>query len=151
MASLAGIAAQIESLDAQLALIGAELADQEALLSQRLTQAARVLELQRERASLEGQRARSRAEIARAVELGLGISSPEQIELVKQAALDTQDFVIEKWNERVEASKKIIIDNGNIITELTPEAQQEFMDTVQPIYDKRPGLKDIIEEIRAQQ
>ena len=41
-----------------------ELADQEALLSQRLTQASRVLELQRERASLEGQRARSRAEIA---------------------------------------------------------------------------------------
>jgi len=77
--------------------------------------------------------------------------TPEQIEMVKQAALDTQDFVIEKWNERVEASKKIIIDNGNIITELTPEAQQEFMDTVQPIYDKRPGLKDIIEEIRAQQ
>jgi tripartite ATP-independent transporter DctP family solute receptor len=77
--------------------------------------------------------------------------TPEQIELVKQAALDTQDYVIEKWNERVEASKKIIIDNGNIITELTPEAQQEFMDAVQPIYDKRPGLKDIIEEIRAQQ
>jgi tripartite ATP-independent transporter DctP family solute receptor len=77
--------------------------------------------------------------------------TPEQIELVKQAAMDTQDFVIEKWNERVEASKKIIIDNGNIITELTPEAQQEFMDAVQPIYDKRPHLKDIIEEIKAQQ
>jgi len=77
--------------------------------------------------------------------------TPEQIELVKQAALDTQDYVIEKWNERVEASKKIIVDNGNIITELTPEGQQEFMDAVQPIYDKRPVLKDIIEEIRAQQ
>ena len=77
--------------------------------------------------------------------------TPEQIELVKQAALDTQDYVVEKWNERVEASKKIIIDNGNIITELTPEGQQGFMDAVQPIYDKRPHLKDIIEEIKAQQ
>jgi tripartite ATP-independent transporter DctP family solute receptor len=77
--------------------------------------------------------------------------TPEQIELVKQAALDTQDFVVEKWNERVEASKKIVVDNGNIITELTPEAQQEFMDAVQPIYDKREHLKDIVEEIRAQQ
>jgi tripartite ATP-independent transporter DctP family solute receptor len=77
--------------------------------------------------------------------------TPEQIELIKQAALDTQDYVIEKWNERVEASKKIVIDNGNIITELTPEGQQEFMDAVQPIYDKRPHLKDIIEEIKAQQ
>jgi tripartite ATP-independent transporter DctP family solute receptor len=77
--------------------------------------------------------------------------TPEQIELVKQAAMDTQDFVVEKWNERVEASKKIVVDNGNIITELTPEAQQEFMDAVQPIYDKREHLKDIVEEIRAQQ
>ncbi len=78
--------------------------------------------------------------------------SPEQIELVQQAALDTQDYVVEKWNERVEASKKIIVDNGNTIIELTPEAQQEFMDAVQPLYDKYGAKhKEIIEEIRSQQ
>jgi HlyD family type I secretion membrane fusion protein len=61
---VAGIEAQIGSLDAQLDLIGSELVDQEELLNQRLTQAARVLELRRERAGLEGQRARLSAEIA---------------------------------------------------------------------------------------
>jgi TRAP-type C4-dicarboxylate transport system substrate-binding protein len=78
--------------------------------------------------------------------------TPEQRELVMKAAQDTQDFVIEKWNERVEASKKIIVENGNVITELTPEAQQGFMDAVQPLYDKY-GAKHsaIIEEIKAQQ
>ncbi len=78
--------------------------------------------------------------------------SPEQLQLVVQAARDTQDFVIEKWNERVEASKQKIIDNGNIITELTPEAQQGFMDAVKPLYDKY-GAKHqaIIERIKAAQ
>lgn len=61
---VAGILAQIDSLTAQIALLNAELADQEKLLSQGLTQAARVLELQRERASLEGQLGRSTAEVA---------------------------------------------------------------------------------------
>lgn len=59
-----GITAQIDSLAAQLALLDTELADQQALLDQRLTQAARVSQLQRERANLDGQRARSVAEIA---------------------------------------------------------------------------------------
>jgi len=78
--------------------------------------------------------------------------SPEQIELVMQAAKDTQDFVIEKWNERVEASKKKIVDNGNQITELSPEAFDGFVQAVQPLYEKY-GAKhqEIIDKIRAAQ
>ena len=78
--------------------------------------------------------------------------SPEQIQLVMEAAKETQDYVIEKWNERVEASKKIVIDNGNVITELSPEAFNGFVEAVQPLYEKY-GTKHqaIIEEIRAAQ
>ena len=78
--------------------------------------------------------------------------TPEQIELVMKAAKDTQDYVIEKWNERVASSKKIIMESGNTITVLTPEAQQGFMDAVKPLYEKY-GAKHsaIIEEIKAQQ
>jgi tripartite ATP-independent transporter DctP family solute receptor len=78
--------------------------------------------------------------------------SPEQIELVMQAAKDTQDYVTEKWNERVEASKKKIIDNGNQILELSPEAFDGFVKAVQPLYDKY-GAKhqEIIDKIRAAQ
>jgi len=78
--------------------------------------------------------------------------TPEQIALIQQAAKDSQEFVIEKWLERVEASKKKVIANGNVITELTPEAREGFVQAVQPLY-KTYGEKHkaLIEEIRAQQ
>ena len=78
--------------------------------------------------------------------------SPEQIQLVMEAAKETQDYVIEKWNERVEASKKIVLESGATVTELTPEAFQGFVDAVQPLYEKY-GAKhsEIIEKIRAAQ
>lgn len=79
--------------------------------------------------------------------------TPEQIALVMQAAKDTQDYVIEKWNERVEASKKIVMDSGDVtVTELTPEAFNGFVQAVQPLYEKYGAKhKEIIEEIRAAQ
>ena len=79
--------------------------------------------------------------------------TPEQIELVKQAAKDTQDFVIEKWNEREEASKKIVLGSGKVIeTELTPAAREEFVKAVQPLYEKYGAKhKALIDEIRAGQ
>ena len=72
--------------------------------------------------------------------------------VIQQAAKDSQEFVIEKWLERVEASKKKVIANGNVITELTPEAREGFVQAVQPMY-KTYGEKHkaLIEEIRAQE
>lgn len=67
-AQVAGIAEQIHALDRQLALLEAELAAQEALLDQGLTQAARVLALERETARLEGYRGALAAERAVATE-----------------------------------------------------------------------------------
>jgi len=78
--------------------------------------------------------------------------SPEQIALVMEAAKETQDYVIQKWNERVEASKKIILESGATVTELSPEAFNGFVDAVQPLYEKY-GAKhsEVIAEIRAAQ
>jgi tripartite ATP-independent transporter DctP family solute receptor len=78
---------------------------------------------------------------------------PEQIVLIKQAAQDTQDFVIEKWNERVEASKKIVLGSGKVVvTELTPEAREGFVKAVQPLYEKYGAKhKALIDEIRTGQ
>lgn len=53
-AQIEGIAAQRAATDSQLALIGKELADLTGLLDKGLTQAGRVLALQREQARLEG-------------------------------------------------------------------------------------------------
>lgn len=77
--------------------------------------------------------------------------SPQQIQLVQTAAKDTQVFVMEKWAERVEASKQKVLANGNKVFELTQEARQGFIDAVAPMlaqYEKKH--KTIIEEIRAQ-
>ena len=61
---VAGINAQLAALRTQADLLDAELLSQEALLAQRLTQSARVSELQRERSSVGGQIGRLEAEIA---------------------------------------------------------------------------------------
>lgn len=76
-----------------------------------------------------------------------------QRELIMKAALDTEDYVIQKWNERVQASKKKVMGTGkNIITELTPQAWEGFVKAVQPLYDKYGEKhKAIIKEIRAAQ
>ncbi|MCP4692239.1 MAG: TRAP transporter substrate-binding protein, partial [Desulfobacterales bacterium] len=78
--------------------------------------------------------------------------TPEQIAMVQQAAKDTQEFVIKKWMERVDASKKKVLANKNVITELTPEAREGFVKAVQPLYDTYGKKhKAIIDEIRSQQ
>ncbi len=79
--------------------------------------------------------------------------SKDQVALVKKAALDTQNYVIKKWNERVEASKKKVMASGkNIITELTPDAREGFVKAVQPLYAKYGERhKSIIKELRAAQ
>ena len=50
-----GIAAQVDALHDQVSLLDAELANQQSLLGKGLTQAARVMELQREAARLQGE------------------------------------------------------------------------------------------------
>jgi tripartite ATP-independent transporter DctP family solute receptor len=77
---------------------------------------------------------------------------PDQIKLIMQAAKDTQEFVIQKWLERVENSKKKVVANGNIITELSPDAKAGFQKAVQPLYDTYGKKhKAIIKEIGDQQ
>ena len=60
---------------------------------------------------------------------------------------------IKKWNERVEASKKIVLGTGKVtVTELTPEAWQGFVDAAQPLYAKYGAKhKALLDEIRAGQ
>ena len=59
-----GLDAQKAALQTQIDLIDSELSDQERLLAQKLTQAARVLELQRERARMTGQMGQIAADAA---------------------------------------------------------------------------------------
>lgn len=78
--------------------------------------------------------------------------TPEQIALLRRAARETQDVVIQKWNERVASSKQIVLASNNTITELSPEAFQGFVNAVQPLYQKYGANHTaLIEAIRAAQ
>ncbi len=65
--------------------------------------------------------------------------SVEDQELIKKAAKDAAVKQREFWQERVAKSKEKIVANGNIITELSPEAKKEFQDAVKPLYSKFAG------------
>jgi len=84
-----GTEAQLVSLRRQVSLIQDELEDQENLLERGLTQASRVLALQREEASLTGDIGRLEATIAR---LGGQISTTE-IQIVELAATRREEAI----------------------------------------------------------
>ena len=62
--------------------------------------------------------------------------SPEDLELIKQAAKETCDFEIQKWKEKEQEAEKIIRANGNKIIELTPKQYEEFQEAMSPLYEK---------------
>ena len=78
--------------------------------------------------------------------------TPEQIALVMEAAKETQDYVIRRWNEWVAASQTIVLESGARVTELSPEAFKGFVEAVQPVYDKYgANYSAIIKAIQAAQ
>ncbi len=84
-----GIDAQKVSLETQIGLIRKELADQQSLLDKGLAQAARVLALQREEASLDGQRGEMIASGAQAQERVTEID----IEILKLGTARREDAI----------------------------------------------------------
>jgi tripartite ATP-independent transporter DctP family solute receptor len=89
-------------------------------------------------------------EILIASKISMDRLSPEDQEIIRQAAKDSIDFQRERWAEFVAESEEVIRANGNVITELSPEALTEFQDAMAPLYE---GLSDeamaVVERIRA--
>ena len=75
---------------------------------------------------------------------------PADIEIIKQAAKETQDFEIQKWKEREQYSEKVSRENGCQVIELTPKAYEEFQKAMEPVYKKHGAqYMNIINAIRA--
>lgn len=53
--------------------------------------------------------------------------SDEDVEIIKQCALETEQFEKDRWAEKEVESERIVREAGCVVTELTPEAQAEFM------------------------
>lgn len=76
--------------------------------------------------------------------------SPEDQELVRQAARDSVPVMREAWSERVEAAKANVAQNGNEVIEEVDK--QPFIDAMQPVYEKHAGEPEqqaLIERIQA--
>jgi tripartite ATP-independent transporter DctP family solute receptor len=89
-------------------------------------------------------------EILVASKIAMDRLSPADQEIIRGAARDAIDFQRQAWADYVAVSEEAIRANGNVITELTPEALAEFQEAMAPLYE---GLSSeamaVVERIRA--
>lgn len=62
--------------------------------------------------------------------------SLEDREIIRQCAEESALYERELWTEREEHSKKIALENGTEVVELTPEEKQQFQKKMSAIYEK---------------
>ncbi|GAB7389084.1 TRAP transporter substrate-binding protein [Bacillaceae bacterium] len=62
--------------------------------------------------------------------------SPDEQAVLKEAAQEAARFQRKLNREKSEEYLKILVDNGMQVTDLTPEARQEFVDKVQGVYSQ---------------
>lgn len=75
--------------------------------------------------------------------------SAEDLELIREAALESQMFQREQWAAKEAASEAKIREAGNEIYELPKEEKERFAATMAPVWEKHAGdYKDIIAAIQ---
>jgi TRAP-type C4-dicarboxylate transport system substrate-binding protein len=63
---------------------------------------------------------------------------------------DTQPVQIKLWIDYEKLAEKAVREKGSMITDVTPQEKQKFMDAMKPLYDKQPAeIKAVVERIRA--
>ena len=75
--------------------------------------------------------------------------SPEDQKIIREAAKESAKYERELWAEREKASKDKVKAAGSIITTLSAQVRQQFMDAVKPLYDQYGAdYKDLIKRIQ---
>ena len=76
--------------------------------------------------------------------------SPEDLEIIKQCAKDTQEFEKEQWAQKEVSAEKIIRDAGNKVVDLTPEQLAKYEAKMAPLYDEfGADYTDVINQLKA--
>lgn len=89
-------------------------------------------------------------EILVASKIAMDRLSPEDQEIIRQAATDAIDYQREQWAAFVAESEAAIRANGNVITELSPDAVAEFQAAMAPLYEGlSPEAAQVVARIRA--
>ena len=76
--------------------------------------------------------------------------SKEDYALVLKAMKDAQPYQFKLWVDFEKVAEKAVRDRGSIITEVSPQEKQKFMDAMKPVYDKQPPeIMAVANKIRA--
>ncbi len=74
----------------------------------------------------------------------------EDYALILKAMKDAQPYQFKLWVDFEKVAEKAVRDRGSIITEVSPQEKQKFMDAMKPVYDKQPPeIMAVVNKIRA--
>ncbi len=75
--------------------------------------------------------------------------SADDQKIIRECALESAKYERQLWAEREKSSEKKVREGGAVITQLSAEARQAFVDAVQPLYQKYGAdYQDLIQQIR---
>lgn len=87
-------------------------------------------------------------EIIVASKIAMDRLSPEDQEIIRQAAWDSMDFQIEKWEAFELEAEEVVRANGNVIIEL--DDLRPWQEAMQPLYARlSPANQRVVERIQA--
>ena len=76
--------------------------------------------------------------------------SKEDYALILKAMKDAQPYQFKLWVDFEKVAEKAVRDRGSIITQVSPQEKQKFMDAMKPLYAKQPaGVLSVVDKIRA--
>ena len=78
--------------------------------------------------------------------------SKEDQTIILKAMKDAQPVQYKLWVDFEKLAEKTVREKGSIITEVSPQEKQKFMDAMKPVYDKQPPeIMTVVTKIRAVQ
>jgi tripartite ATP-independent transporter DctP family solute receptor len=76
--------------------------------------------------------------------------SKEDQAIILKAMKDTQPYQFKLWVDFEKVAEKAVRDKGSIITTVSPQEKQKFMDAMKPVYAKQPPeIMAVVNKIRA--
>jgi len=63
----------------------------------------------------------------------------EDVAIILKAMKDTQPYQFKLWVDFEKVAEKTVREKGSIITEISPQEKQKFVDAMKPLYDKQPA------------
>jgi len=63
----------------------------------------------------------------------------EDVAIILKAMKDAQPYQFKLWVDFEKVAEKTVAEKGSIITTISPQEKQKFVDAMKPLYDKQPA------------